>query len=125
MGPGRWVVLWVLAVAGVARADDADKHNIEEISLEDLLSSQVDVTAQRPQNIRESIGVITVITHDEIVRTGARDLADVLMRVPGFQIGYDILNVTDVAVRGMWGHEGKVLLLMDGIQMNEILYGTN
>jgi outer membrane cobalamin receptor len=101
------------------------KHAIEEISLEDLLSNTIEVTAARPQNLRESVGVITVITHDEIVRTGARDLIDVLMRVPGFQIGLDILNITDVGFRGMWGHEGKVLLMIDGIVMNELMYGTN
>jgi outer membrane receptor protein involved in Fe transport len=134
-GCGPWVrgCVWgVLVATGVQRqvahADDLSPppmHDIEELSLDDLLSSNVEVTAQRPQNIRESVGVITVITHDEIVRTGARDLSDVLMRVPGFQMGLDILNVVDVGFRGMWGHEGKVLLLIDGMQMNEVLYGTN
>jgi outer membrane cobalamin receptor len=126
MRPVGWVLWASLGFTSIAHADDEEpKHAIEEISLEDLLNNSVEVTAQRPQNLRESVGVITVITHDEMVRTGARDLSDVLMRVPGFQMGLDILNVVDVGFRGMWGHEGKVLLLIDGMQMNEILYGTN
>jgi len=118
------LVVALAAMPSLARADEP-VHRIEELSLEDLLNKTVEVTAQQPQNLRESVGVITVVTHDEMVRSGARDLMDVLQRVPGFQVAEDLLNVADVGFRGMWGHEGKVLLLIDGMPINDLLYGNN
>jgi outer membrane cobalamin receptor len=49
---------------------------------------------------------------------------DVLALVPGFDFGVDINGVTGVAFRGIWGHEGKILLLWDGVEMNETLFGN-
>jgi hypothetical protein len=68
--------------------------------------------------------VVSLITRDEIQASGARDLIDVLRLVPGFDVGYDVQGVTGPSLRGLWGYEGKVLLLWDGVEMNETLYGT-
>src|SRR6185503_20212783 len=40
-------------------------------------------------------------------------------------VGVDAVKKEGIGVRGNWGHEGKVLLLIDGQQMNETLYSTN
>jgi outer membrane receptor for ferrienterochelin and colicin len=112
--------------AAPAGADDiTDIQDITEVSLEDLLKTDVDVASKVPQTYREVPGVITVVTREEIMDSGARDLADVLMLVPGFSLGVDVEAVVGIGVRGNWGHEGKVLLLVDGQQMNETLYSTN
>jgi outer membrane receptor for ferrienterochelin and colicin len=44
--------------------------------------------------------------------------------VPGFAFGVDVQGVVGIGVRGNWGHEGKVLLLIDGQRANELLYST-
>ena len=108
-----------------ASADLGSVKDITQVSLEDLLKTDVDVASKVPQNFRETPGIITVMTREEIMDSGARDLEDVLLMVPGFSLGLDVEGVTDVGVRGNWGHEGKVLLLIDGQQMNETLYSTN
>ena len=100
-------------------------HDITEMSLDDLLGADVDVASKIPQTYRETPGVITVITREEIMDSGARDIEDVLALVPGFSLGLDVEGVTDLGVRGNWGHEGKVLMLIDGQQMNENLYSSN
>jgi outer membrane cobalamin receptor len=33
--------------------------------------------------------------------------------------------VVGMGIRGMWAHEGKFLMIVDGIEMNEIQYGSN
>ena len=33
-----------------------------------------------------------------------------------------IEGIVGVGIRGNWGHEGKVLLLLDGLEVNENLY---
>ena len=123
----RWVALCLFIYAARAGADDISGgiHDITDVSLDDLLKTDVDVATKVPQTFRETPGVITVLTREEIMDSGARDLEDVLLMVPGFSLGIDVEGITDVGVRGNWGHEGKVLLLIDGQQMNETLYSTN
>lgn len=105
-----------------ARASDAT--DVRELSLADLLDTRVDIASKKSQTARETPGIVTVITRDEILGSGARDLLDVLVLVPGFSPGVDVEGVVDLGVRGQWGHEGKILLLIDGQPMNELLYST-
>lgn len=122
----RWVPMCLGLATAPAVADDLGTiEDITDVSLDDLLNADVDVVSKVPQTYREVPGVITVITREEIMDSGARDLEDVLMLVPGFSLGVDVEAVVGIGVRGNWGHEGKVLLLIDGQQMNETLYSTN
>ncbi len=95
----------------------------DEMSLEELLNEKVSVSSIKPQTLRESPGIITVVTAEEIENSGARDLIDVLQMVPGLAFGTDVENVVSVGVRGNWAAEGKVLLLLDDQEFNEPLYG--
>lgn len=94
------------------------------ISLDELLNMQTDVGNMVGLTPRETPGIISIITREEITRSGARDLIDVLNLVPGFHFGYDIDGVIGLISRGNWGHEGKVLVLLDGHVMNEGMYGV-
>lgn len=93
-------------------------------SLRELLATQVTVASRNPETLRETAGVVTLITREEIQASGARDLVDILRLVPGFDFGYDVQGVIGPSVRGLWAYEGKVLLLWDGVEMNEVLYST-
>jgi outer membrane receptor protein involved in Fe transport len=74
--------------------------------------------------LRDSPAVVTSMTAEEIRNSGARDLMDVLLLVPGFFFGVDVQGVTGPGFRGLWGQEGKILLLIDGKELNEQLYST-
>ena len=65
---------------------------------------------------------MTVVTREEIERSGARELADVLGLVPGFQLGGDLYSSVFAGFRGIRGSEGKLLVLLDGHAMFELLY---
>src|SRR5689334_11805921 len=125
MRPCRWALICLGGAAAPASGDDLDLQDITDVSLDDLLKTDFDVASKVPQTYREVPGVITVITREEIMDSGARDLDDVLQLVPGFSLGVDVEAVVGIGVRGNWAHEGKVLLLIDGQQMNETLYSTN
>jgi outer membrane cobalamin receptor len=71
---------------------------------------------------RESPGIISVISKEEIANMGARDLTDVLRLVPGFDIMQDLQFVLGLSLRGNWSNEGKILLMLDGIPFNDLLY---
>jgi outer membrane receptor for ferrienterochelin and colicin len=92
--------------------------------LESLVNSLISVASKKPLSTRESPSIVTLVTAEEIRNSGARDLIDVLNLVPGFDFGVDVEGVVGIGTRGNWAHEGKVLLLLDGQEMNEILFAT-
>lgn len=92
--------------------------------LEELINSLIAVASKKPLSTRESPSIVSLITEEEIRLSGARDLIDVLRLVPGFDFGVDVEGVIGLGTRGNWAHEGKVLLLIDGQEMNETLFAT-
>ena len=94
------------------------------VSVDELLNMKVSVSSKKAVTPRESPGIISVVSDEEIANSGARDLIDVLRLVPGFEFGSDVEGVTSIGVRGIWGEEGKVLLLIDGQEINELSYSS-
>ena len=92
--------------------------------LEKLINSLISVASKKPLSARESPSIVSLVTAEEIKNSGARDLIDVLRLVPGIDFGTDVQGVVGIGMRGNWAHEGKVLILLDGQEMNEILYAT-
>ena len=105
-------------------AQDSRERSLLDLSLEELLDLEVQVASAEPQSTREAPAVVTVVTRQEIELSGARDLIDVLRRVSGFDFGVDVWGVVGIGFRGHWGHEGKIMLAVDGMIMNEPMYGN-
>jgi len=116
--------VWSVVAAAVISASVAHADDLGGLSLEELLELELDVAAKAGRTIRESPGVLTLVTREEILSSGARDLTDLLLRVPGISFGVDVAGIQGIGFRGIWAHEGKVLLLLDGMEMNENLYSS-
>jgi len=102
-----------------------DSLNLSDFTLAQLLNLEVFTADIKGSSIRETAGVMTLIQHDDIIHSGARDLADVLkLLVPGFEFGVDVEGVVGIGMRGIWAHEGKILLLIDGMECNEDLFSN-
>lgn len=99
----------------------ADKMGV---SVDDLLNMKITISSKSVMTPRESPGIVSIVTSDDIKHSGARDLIDILNLVPGFHFGYDLDGVIGLASRGNWGHEGKILMLLDGLEMNENFFST-
>lgn len=93
----------------------------KESDLQKLLNKNVGVSAQKLSS-RETPGILSIITAEEIQNSGARDLTDVLRLVPGFDVMQDLQFVMGIGLRGSWANEGKVLVMMDGQPFNDLLY---
>ena len=127
-----WRACWLLGavlLGSPAVAQDLDSLlNLnaftEESELQKILNKNVAVSSAKALTTRETPGIISLITGEEIQNSGARDLVDVLRLVPGFEVLQDNQFVMGLGVRGNWANEGKVLVLMDGHYMNELLYQT-
>lgn len=122
-----WIVLifCIQIVVILPVAAQKDTTNLSELSLEELLDLEVFTADKKGTALRETPGVMTVISHEDIIHSGARDLLDVLkLLVPGFEFGIDVEGVVGIGMRGIWAHEGKILLLIDGMECNEDLFSN-
>ena len=68
--------------------------------------------------------IIQIITEEEIQNYGAKDLMELLRYINYIDFGTDVIGQSGIIVNGIWGHEGRVLIMIDGIPMNEFMYGT-
>lgn len=120
----KWVIFSLFFSFFISGLNAQDKQDLMSMSLEELLNVEITVASKKGMTLRESPGIISVINREEIINSGAQDLIDVLKLVPGLFFGTDVQGVVGIGVRGNWGHEGKVLLIIDGMEMNETLYST-
>lgn len=97
---------------------------LDNLSLQDILSMDISIAAQRNSTLRESPGIVSLITREDIKNSGAQDLIDVLRLIPGFDFHPDIQNTLSLSVYGNWANEGKVLITVDGMPLNELMYGS-
>ena len=103
--PVKLIVLTTLLSQSALYPQQADgKKAFEDLSLEELLDVKISVASKTSMTQRESPGIVTVITQAEIINSGARDLADVLLQVPGFIPALDLQNTVGIGIRGSWAH---------------------
>lgn len=95
---------------------------ILEISIDELLRMKTAVSSKAASTIREQPNILTVITDEQIKKSGFHDLMSVLQIVPGTFFGSDVSGVFGLGMRGIWSQEGKILLLLDGHEINEPRY---
>jgi vitamin B12 transporter len=83
------------------------------------------VTAARgPQTVEELVADVTVITADEIARSGVQSLAEILQRQPGLEIirNGGPASVSGVFIRG--ANRGQTLVLVDGLRVSSSSVGA-
>ncbi|MDD5215468.1 MAG: TonB-dependent receptor plug domain-containing protein, partial [Methylococcales bacterium] len=102
-----------------------DSLDVEETSLEQLMDVPIVLNAsQQAACTNEAANVVTLLSSEDILNGGARDLVDLLQRVPGFTFGVGINNTLGIGVRGIQADEGKMSLFVDGIMLTERRFGT-
>lgn len=122
-----FLLSYLFISAGIAFAqqeiDEDELDELREMNLEEILNSEITIATQVPLSMREAPGIVTLITRDQIVNTGSRDLIDVLnLLVPGFHFEQSQFGPISISVRGIWAFEGKVLLLIDGVECNDEIF---
>jgi len=94
----------------------------EESELQKNLNKGLTISSSKALSTRETPGIISIVTAEEIQNSGARDLIDILRLVPGFDVAQDLQFVMGLGLRGNWANEGKVLVMLDGQPFNDLLY---
>ena len=94
-------------------------------SLEQLFGEPVTTSATgSPQRVTEVPANMTIVTADEIRRSGARDIPGVLRHVAGVDVMQWANDDTDIAIRGYnQAYAPRTLVLIDGRQVYSDYYG--
>lgn len=98
-----------------AQTSQDGKPDLTELSLNDLLNVQVEIVSRRAEPVSEAPAAVSVITGDEIRRSGAQTLPDVLRLATGVNVARQNGNFWAVSIRGFQDvFANKLLVMMDG-----------
>ncbi|MDH4099492.1 MAG: TonB-dependent receptor [Nitrospirota bacterium] len=96
----------------------------EELSLFYFEEDLVVTATKQATPLSKVPAVATVISAEQIRNMGARTLSEALKAVPGIGVYQDAFHDKVVEVRGIKSlTSSKILLLVDGIRLNNLLYG--
>ena len=107
------VTVW-LAPAVTVHAQ-AGGQDLKRMSLEDLLNVEVTTVTRRPETTDEVPAAIFVITQNDIRRSGARSLPELLRLAPGVQVAQIDGSKWSTGIRGFADRLSRAMLvLIDG-----------
>jgi iron complex outermembrane recepter protein len=113
---GRAVcVMTLVAMCATAVFSQEQETDLADLSLESLLNMRVTSVSRRQEEMRKTAAAVFVITQEDIRRSGATDIADLLRMVPGVDVAQLTSNTWAVSVRGFNGlYATKLLVQVDG-----------
>lgn len=89
--------------------------DLTRLSLEQLMDIKITSVAKKPQRVSQSAAAVHVITSDDIRRSGATSIPELLRNVPGLNVGQVDANKWAISARGFNGlFSNKLLVLIDG-----------
>ncbi|MGH8230710.1 MAG: TonB-dependent receptor plug domain-containing protein, partial [Steroidobacteraceae bacterium] len=101
--------------AQTAQGDAASVGSLKQLSLEELQNVQVTSVSRTPEALSDAPAAIYVITRDDILRSGANTLPDMLRLAPNLQVAQITASSFDITARGFNGSAAsKLLVLIDG-----------
>src|SRR5580692_2427987 len=106
------IVLIVLPGPGPAAAQASD---LTKKSLEDLMNIRVTSVSKKEQKTSQAAAAIFVISREDISRSGALNIPDLLRMVPGVDVAQIDTGKWAISARGFNGqYSNKLLVLVDG-----------
>lgn len=106
----------------------SNEASVFEMSLEELLNLKVSVASRRDEIAREAPAVMTIVTRDEIEMLGARNLMDIVNRLPSMQVlGHAGFYGNKTQIRGQpnSSQDRHTLILLNGRPVRENINGGN
>lgn len=89
--------------------------DLTEMSIEELAAIPITSVAKKPQKVSRAAAAVYVITREEIRRSGATSIPELLRGVPGVQVARVDAHRWVVTARGFAGQfSNKLLVLIDG-----------
>lgn len=96
-------------------AQRANTQDLSQISLEDLMDIKVTSVTKTEQKMSQVAAAVYVITQEDIARSGATNIPDLLRMVPGMDVAQINANTWAISARGFNAQfTNKLLVLIDG-----------
>jgi len=96
-------------------AQPGGQPDLSQVPLEDLMNIKVTSVSKKEQKMSQAAAAIFVITQEDIRRSGATNIPDLLRIVPGLDVAQINANNWAVSARGFnTQFEDKLLVLIDG-----------
>lgn len=112
------ILLFLLIVQFSYADDEAPLENLTDLadlSVEELLQLNVTSVSKKSQNIKDAAAAVYVLTNEDIRRSGATSIPEVLRLVPGLHVARISANNWAITSRGFNGlFANKLLVLIDG-----------
>jgi iron complex outermembrane receptor protein len=98
--------------------------DLADKSLEDLMNIQVTTVSKKEQKLSRTAAAIFVITSDDIARSGATNVPDLLRMVPGVDVAQIDANTWAISARGLNSRfSNELLVMMDGRNLYTPTFG--
>src|SRR6202045_3304474 len=109
------VVMLAVLTALPNLAQQPKNYDLSQASIEDLMNIQVTSVSKKEQKLSKTGAAIFGITQDDIRRSGATNIPDLLRLAPGVDVARVDANQWAISIRGFSNqYANKVLVLIDG-----------
>ena len=99
----------------LAQTQMAARNPLLDLSLEDLAKVEITSVSRRPERLLDAAASVYVISAEDIRRSGASSLAEVLRLAPNLQVARGSASQYAISARGMNTNTGnKLQVLLDG-----------
>lgn len=111
--PAAAIALTLMSVAGLLPAQE--NHDLGSLSVDDLMNVEVTSVSRKVQKVSDTPAAVFVITQDDIRRSGATSIPEILRIVPGLDVARLSGNTWAISARGSNGqYANKLLVMIDG-----------
>ena len=126
MKPNLWIALLLAGAGCAARGQSAPDPDLSALSLEQLTHLEVSTVSRREQKLFETPAAAFVITREDILRSGATSVPELLRMVPGMEVAQIDANTWAVSSRGFNSRfANKMLIMIDNRSIyNPVFSGT-
>ena len=111
-----------------ARAQQVAEADIQQLSIEQLANVEITSVSKAPQSLSTAAAAIYVISHDDVIRSGANSLPEMLRLAPNLEVMQTSPASYEITARGFNGNSAaqnfpdKLLVLIDGRSVYTPLY---
>lgn len=111
-----WLFWGTMLLSGdLGGSQTNEPSTFANLSLEQLSAIEVTTLSRRPTTLAESPSAVTVLSGEEILRSGAKSLPEALRLVPGLMVGQIDANNWAISSRGFNSqYASKMLVMIDG-----------
>ena len=122
------VKFFVVLILSIGSAQiKSDERSLFDLSLEELLEVEVEVSNRNPTSLIRSPSSVSVYSRNELQRMGVRSLDELLNFVPGYAVSRTDAEGRSNAptIRGRRSNSvgREILVLLDGIRLNDPVTG--